>query len=176
VSERKEFMLFNGELEIFHCDPLLLVEEKERFGVLDEHCFIGNFPKILSCVSVSIDGVWMGDTIYWPFIQPRLVTTLCRSLTRTDLCPQSIKISISSLLTTDFNTGIITLSLNYTFQISHTKSFLLRLTIKWAFLQLISYSKPIRHGPTENTALLLLCPCSLPQIYCRVYPGNATSN
>jgi hypothetical protein len=53
---------------------------------------------------VTIDGVWIGDSIYSPFLHSRLVTTLYRSLTHTDYCPQSI-----------------TVSLNYTLQISHIK-------------------------------------------------------
>jgi hypothetical protein len=49
----------------------------------------------------------------------RLGTTFYRSLTHTDQCPQSITVSTRRFLTTDFNTGIITVSLSYTLQISH---------------------------------------------------------
>jgi hypothetical protein len=59
---------------------------------------------ILSRVWVTIDGVLIGDSIYWPIVHSRLVTTLYRSLTHTDKCPQSITFSINRFLATDFNT------------------------------------------------------------------------
>jgi hypothetical protein len=47
-------------------------------------------------------------------VNTRLVITLYGSLTHTDYCPQSIIVSTSRFLATDFNTGTITVSLNYT--------------------------------------------------------------
>jgi hypothetical protein len=38
----------------------------------------GSEEKILSRVRMTTDGVWIGDSIYWPLTQ--LVTTLYRSL------------------------------------------------------------------------------------------------
>jgi hypothetical protein len=60
----------------------------------------------------------------------------------TDWCPPSITVSTSRSLTTDFNTVTITISLNYTLQISHIKSSLHRRTFNWALLQLTGRSKP----------------------------------
>jgi hypothetical protein len=51
-----------------------------------------------------------------------LRTTLYRSPTHMDYCPQSITVSTSRFLATDFNKGATTVSLNYTLQISHIKS------------------------------------------------------
>jgi hypothetical protein len=81
---------------------------------------------------VTIGRVWIGDSIYWPLTHSRLVTAIYRSLTHTDLCPQSITVSTSRFLATDFNKGTITLSL----QISHIKSSLHSPTFNWALLQL----------------------------------------
>jgi hypothetical protein len=78
--------------------------------------------KYCHVYGVTIDGVWIGDSIYWPLIQSRLVTTLYRSLTHTDWCHESIIVSTSRFLATDFNTGTVKVSLNYTLQISHIKS------------------------------------------------------
>jgi hypothetical protein len=72
---------------------------------------------ILSRVCVTIDGVSIGDSIYCPLIHSRLVTALYISLTthtHTVLYPQCITVSTCRFLATDFNTGTITLSLNYT--------------------------------------------------------------
>jgi hypothetical protein len=91
---------------------------------------------ILSRGWVTIDGVWIGDSIYWPFIHLRLVTTLYRSLTHIDQCPQSIRVSTGHFLATDFSTGTIIISLNYILQISHIESSLQGRTFNWALLQL----------------------------------------
>jgi hypothetical protein len=48
-----------------------------------------------------------------------------------DSCPQSITVSTSCFLATDFNTGIIAISLNYTLRKSHITSSLHHLTINW---------------------------------------------
>jgi hypothetical protein len=126
---------------------------------------------VLSRVAVTLDGVWIGDLIYWPLIHSQLVTTLYRSLSHTDWCPRSVTVSTSRFLATDFNTGTITVSLNYTLHISHIKSSLHSRTFNWALLQLsltIFFELPYRtdlvapvvsvitsrHGPTENTALI----------------------
>jgi hypothetical protein len=77
------------------------------------------FILILSCVWVTKDGVWNGDSISWPLIHPRLVTTLYKSVTHRIYCPQSNTISTSRFRATDFNTETITISLNYSLQISH---------------------------------------------------------
>jgi hypothetical protein len=47
------------------------------------------------------------------------VTALYRLLTHINQCPQSITDSTNRFLATDSNTGTITVSLNYTLQISH---------------------------------------------------------
>jgi hypothetical protein len=95
-------------------------------------------PKgyIMSHVWVTIDGVWTDDSIYRPLIQSRLVSTLYRSLAHIDQCLQSITVSTSRFLATDFNTRIIIVSLNYTLQISHIKSSSHSRTFNWAILQL----------------------------------------
>jgi hypothetical protein len=62
------------------------------------------------------------DTGFIDHLYTPLGTTLDRSLTHTDSCPQSITVSTSRLLAKDFNTGTVTVSLNYTLQISHTES------------------------------------------------------
>jgi hypothetical protein len=62
---------------------------------------------MLSRVRVAIDGIWIGDLA-------RPVTAIYTSLTNTGYCPQSITLSTSRLLATDFNTGTITVSLNIT--------------------------------------------------------------
>jgi hypothetical protein len=54
-------------------------------------------------------------------------------------CPQSIIVSTNRFLATDFNTGCVTVSLNYTFQISHIKSFLHSWTFNWTLVQLILF-------------------------------------
>jgi hypothetical protein len=51
-------------------------------------------------------------------------------------CSPSITVSNSRFLGTDFNIGTMTVSLSYTFHISHIKSSLHRRTFNWAILQL----------------------------------------
>jgi hypothetical protein len=131
------------------------------------HTLFG-YSNVLSRVWVTIDGVWIGDSIYWPLVHSLLVTTLYRSLTHRDYCPHSITVSSSPFLATDFNTGTVTLSLNYTLQMSHIKSSLYSRTFNWEFLQLTICPKTSRlyhlgTDYTENTALILLCLDSLPQ-------------
>jgi hypothetical protein len=77
-----------------------------------------------------IDGVLIGVSIYSPLIHSRHVTTLYSSLLHTHQSSQSV-VSTSRCLVTDFNTGIITVSLNYTLQTSHIKSSIRRLSINW---------------------------------------------
>jgi hypothetical protein len=118
------------------------------------------YYKLVSRDGVTIDGVWIGDSIYWPLIHSRLVTTLYKTLTHTDQCPKSITVFTSRFVETDFNTGTISVSLVYIFQISHIKSSLPIRNFNWALLQLTSCPKTVpvittRHGPREKTALLL---------------------
>jgi hypothetical protein len=80
---------------------------------------------IMSCVGVTIDGVWIGDLIYCPHILSRLMTTLYRSLTHTDQCPQST-----------------TVSLNYTLQIS---SLQLSTLANESFLHSLPYRTELGH-------------------------------
>jgi hypothetical protein len=68
---------------------------------------------------VTTDGVRNADCIYWPLIHPQIFTILYRVLKHTAECLQSLTVSTNRILVTVFNTGTITLSLNYTFQISH---------------------------------------------------------
>jgi hypothetical protein len=82
---------------------------------------------------VTIDGVWIGYSNYWSLIYSRPVTTLYRSLTHTDYCPQSITISTSRFLEADFNTWTLRVSLNYTLHISHIKSSLHSRTLATKF-------------------------------------------
>jgi hypothetical protein len=109
--------------------PLVMVLEQnsvERSMYLLLLEFNGNNRLIKSAVlphvCVTVDWVWIGDSIYWSLIHSRLVTTLYRSLTHTDYCPQSITVSTSRFMATDFNTVTITVSVNYTLQILHIKS------------------------------------------------------
>jgi hypothetical protein len=50
------------------------------------------------------------------------MTIIYRSLTHTDYSPQSVTVSTSRFLATDFNTGTVIGSLNYTIQISYIQS------------------------------------------------------
>jgi hypothetical protein len=90
----------------------------------------------------------MGDNVLGIGFSDHLCTplgsALYRSLTHTDLCPQSITYSSSRFLATDFNTETITVSLNYTLQISHIKfSFHSRTLAINSFLHSLSYRTPL---------------------------------
>jgi hypothetical protein len=84
----------------------------------------------LLTVLVTCYVVWIGDSIYWPFIYTH---DSWRHFE--DHCPRSITVSISRFLATDFITGAITVSLNYRLQILHVKSSLHSRTFNWALLQ-----------------------------------------
>jgi hypothetical protein len=90
---------------------------------------------------VITDGVlnWILDLLT---INTRLVITLYRWLTYTDWCPPSITVSTSRFLATDFNTGTITVSLNYTLQISHIVFFSQPNSCNW----LLSSQPPVENS------------------------------
>jgi hypothetical protein len=121
--------------------------------------------SILSRVWVTIDGVWIGDSIYWPLIHSQFVTTLYRALTQ-----KLVSSVCSRFLATDFDTGTITVSLNYTVQISHIKFSLHSRTFNWAFLQRIncqSKSHIATDGQSVSHSVLVSSPMwgSWPDIY-----------
>jgi hypothetical protein len=92
-------------------------------------------------------GFGIGDWIYWHF-NTRLVTTRNYSAIpdfhnfQITTAPAkhfpACCVFISRSLTTDFNKGTITVSLNYVLQISHIKASLHSRTFNWALVQLIS--------------------------------------
>jgi hypothetical protein len=133
---------------------------------------------ILLCVWVTIEGVWIGDSIYWAPIHSRLVTTLYRSLAHTNYCPQSITVSTSLFLTTDFNTRTLRTSLNYSRY--HRWSFFRTAGLSTEHsCDQVFYAKPpvqnwlcpllitSRYGPCRNipfpAVIIFLCACSLPR-------------
>jgi hypothetical protein len=87
--------------------------------------------------------------------------------------PQSVIVSTSRLLATDFNTGTITVFLNYTLQISHINPSLLSRTLATnSFLHSLPYRTELSTNfvpclqhlgmdNIENTVLLLLRSCAL---------------
>jgi hypothetical protein len=72
------------------------------------------------CVTIymTTDGIWTGEWIYWPLIRTTHNYTLQITVTH-GLVSQSITVSTSHFLATVFNTGTITVLLNYTLRISH---------------------------------------------------------
>jgi hypothetical protein len=107
-----------------HWNIALAAQDKAiRLYKSESHDLINGLICNIYChVHVTVDGVWIGEWIYWPLLHPRLVTTIYRSLSsHTDYCPQPITVSTNRFLATDFNTGTITISLNYTLKISHTQ-------------------------------------------------------
>jgi hypothetical protein len=57
---------------------------------------------------VTTEGVWIGDSFYWPFIHSWLLTSLYRSLTHTQ-SPQSVTFFTGRFLGMNFSTGTITI-------------------------------------------------------------------
>jgi hypothetical protein len=53
-------------------------------------CLHQSLPKNIVVCRVTIEGVCIGDSIYWPRIHSRLVTTFYRSLTHTDILMSSV--------------------------------------------------------------------------------------
>jgi hypothetical protein len=115
----------------------ILKSRKDSFEINDKLKL-----STLSRVWVTINGDWIGDSNYRQLTLSRLVTTLYRWLTHTGSCPQSVAVSTSRFLATDFNTQCVTVSLNYTLQISHLKSSLHSQTFNWAVLQPTSCPRP----------------------------------
>jgi hypothetical protein len=99
-------------------------------------------------VCVTLDGVWIGDSIYWPLIHSQLVTTLYKSLTHRVVSVISLLVATSRFLETDFNTVTITVSLNYSkYHIYH----ILFTTGLWSGnLPELPRLITSRHGPTET--------------------------
>jgi hypothetical protein len=75
-------------------------------------------------ICVSIDGVWISDSVYWPLTgrtannyNPLAIAILDSSLLHTLVSSAYYSVHYP-FLTTDFNTGTLTDSLNYTLQTS----------------------------------------------------------
>jgi hypothetical protein len=66
------------------------------------------------------------------------------------VCRQSIPVSTSRFLATDFNTGTITVSLNYTLQISHIRCLHRRTVATNTFLHSLPSSQPPVQNRTDN--------------------------
>jgi hypothetical protein len=69
---------------------------------------LGNIIVYYHDLGVTVDGVLDWILKFIDLVNTQLLITLYRSLTHTDLCPESITVSPSRFLATDFNTGIIT--------------------------------------------------------------------
>jgi hypothetical protein len=82
-----------------------------KYWFSETYCYI---------VRVTIDGVRIGDSICWPLLHT--IRDYALQITDTHRLVSSVYYILHTrFLATDFNTGTITVSLNYTLHISHMK-------------------------------------------------------